>query len=295
MYKLGIEEIKSLHGITTIDKHMVIIDDVNRFKSLDQHDTAEIALMIAFFCQRGSVTMVIDGQEISVHEGQILTLFPTNVISSVESSDDLNGFMVVAAPERLESYILFSKNIWSYITYLRDNPVITPEGDDQELVNCYVELTRKALACSSTKYREDLAVSLMQSFIFQLVDIVTLPQTHVANENGMLKSQDMLFLNFLAIINENKGRIRFVHEAADQLNVTPKYLSMLVMKVSKKPALQWIHDVTFSEIERQMKFTNRSIKQIANDLNFSNLSFFARFFKARYGMSPTDYRKKIRG
>lgn len=293
MYKVGIEEIKRLHRVpeNTAD-HVVIIDNVRQFKAIGQGVDVEMDVVMAFFCQKGRAQLTIDGRDVAVGEGQILVLFPSSTITRAVPSDDLEGFMTVASPARLESYILFSKNIWNYISFLRDNPVITSEGDDDELIRKYIEITRKALTCSSSRYREDLAVSLMQSFIFQLIDIVTLPQHHIASENSMLRRQDTLFLNFLAVVNDSHGRLRFVREAADRLNVTPKYLSMLVVKVSKKPALQWIHDATYAEIERQMKFTNRSIREIAADLNFSNLSFFARFFKAHYGMSPTEYRRQ---
>ena len=39
-------------------------------------------------------------------------------------------------------------------------------------------------------------------------------------------------------------------------------------------------------------FTDMTMQQIANDLNFANPSFFGKYFKEHSGMTPMEYRRK---
>ena len=49
---------------------------------------------------------------------------------------------------------------------------------------------------------------------------------------------------------------------------------------------------TMKAIERRLRFTDMTMQEIANDLNFPNASFFGKYFKEYSGMTPLDYRIK---
>ena len=44
----------------------------------------------------------------------------------------------------------------------------------------------------------------------------------------------------------------------------------------------------------RLKYTDLSIKEIVIDMDFPNISFFGRFVKSMLGMSPREYREKLR-
>ncbi len=89
------------------------------------------------------------------------------------------------------------------------------------------------------------------------------------------------------------GSERSVKAYADRLCVTPKYLSTVCKTVSGKTALEWIHDFLADAITRNLKYTEGSIKEISDVLGFPNMSFFGKFVKTRFGMSPKEYRIKL--
>jgi AraC-like DNA-binding protein len=45
-------------------------------------------------------------------------------------------------------------------------------------------------------------------------------------------------------------------------------------------------------IEHRLRFTDMTMQEIANDLNFANASFFGKDFKEHSGMTPLEYRNK---
>jgi AraC-like DNA-binding protein len=93
-------------------------------------------------------------------------------------------------------------------------------------------------------------------------------------------------------VEESDGRIRRVDEFASQLNITPKYLSIIVKEVMNRRPSNYIQLYTLKAIERRLRFTDMTMQEIANDLNFPNPSFFGKFCKEHLGMTPLEYRMK---
>ena len=61
--------------------------------------------------------------------------------------------------------------------------------------------------------------------------------------------------------------------------------------MSKSKPTDWIDDYVTLEIKLMLKNTTKSIKEIAQELNFSSQSFLGKYFKDRVGVSPKEYRK----
>lgn len=77
---------------------------------------------------------------------------------------------------------------------------------------------------------------------------------------------------------------------ADRLCITPKYLSAVCKATTGKTASDIINRYVVEDIRRLLKQPGKSIKEIANELDFPNLSFFGKYVKKHLGTSPTQYR-----
>ena len=102
---------------------------------------------------------------------------------------------------------------------------------------------------------------------------------------------DIIFTKFIHLVEGNYKRERRVGWYAEQLCITPKYLSETVKQVSRLTPNEWIDNYVILEIRVLLKNSTRSIKEIAMEMNFPNQSFLGKFFKERVGMSPSEYRK----
>ena len=74
--------------------------------------------------------------------------------------------------------------------------------------------------------------------------------------------------------------------------MTPKYLSLLVKNVSNRTAGEWIDNYVVLEAKALLSSSTLSNQEISDRLNFTNQSFFGKYFKQHVGISPTEYRKK---
>lgn len=96
----------------------------------------------------------------------------------------------------------------------------------------------------------------------------------------------------MRLVEESDGRIRRVDEFANQLNITPKYLSTILKEVMNRRPSTYILLYTLKAIERRLRFTDMTMQEIANDLKFPNASFFGKYCKEHLGMTPLEYRNK---
>jgi AraC-like DNA-binding protein len=96
----------------------------------------------------------------------------------------------------------------------------------------------------------------------------------------------------MQMVEQSDGRIRKVEEYASRLNITPKYLFTLLKETMNRRPSDLIQLFTMKAIERRLRFTDMTMQEIANDLEFPNPSFFGRYFKEQSGMTPLEYRIK---
>ena len=103
---------------------------------------------------------------------------------------------------------------------------------------------------------------------------------------------ELLFKRFVHLMADESP---YRHEAgyyADKLCVSRKYLTSVCKRQSGKTPSDLINDVTVNYVRQMLRSSDKTIKQIAADTGFSNLSFFGKFVRRELGMSPKEYRQK---
>jgi len=84
-----------------------------------------------------------------------------------------------------------------------------------------------------------------------------------------------------------------VNFMAEQLFLSPRYLSDLLKQETGKTALELIHLTLISEAKNLLKSADRGVAEIAYELGFENTSYFTRLFKKQTGMRPLDFKKQL--
>ena len=99
-----------------------------------------------------------------------------------------------------------------------------------------------------------------------------------------------LYNQFIELVQKDFRQHRSIKHYAEVLNISPKYFSMLIKKVSGKSAGEWIDEYIMLEARALLKCRRYTIQQISDKLSFPNQSFFAKYFKKHTGRTPTEYR-----
>ena len=91
---------------------------------------------------------------------------------------------------------------------------------------------------------------------------------------------------FFRLLTIHYKKHRSVQFYADKLNLTPKYLSTAIKKVTGRPILEWIHEAVLIDAKMLLRTTHLTVQQISDQLNFSSPSAFVQFFKKHTGKTP---------
>ena len=100
-----------------------------------------------------------------------------------------------------------------------------------------------------------------------------------------------IFNKFIYLVNRSHGIERQLDYYADKMFLSQRYLGSIIKKVSGVTAKEWIDRAAITEIKVLLKHSDKQITQIADQLHFSNDSFFSRFFKRLTWTTPKKYRE----
>ena len=86
---------------------------------------------------------------------------------------------------------------------------------------------------------------------------------------------------------------REVSYYAERLNVSPKYLSATVKRVTGHSVSSYINRATVPILKSFLDDERLSLTQIADRMNFTSLSYFSRYCTKHLGQSPSEYRRSL--
>ncbi|WP_458626609.1 helix-turn-helix domain-containing protein [Winogradskyella sp. PC D3.3] len=139
-------------------------------------------------------------------------------------------------------------------------------------------------------YREEVILASFRLILYQYASFY---KKAYPNLEAKLSRQEDLTLRFLNILNENLKHERSVEFYADILCITSGHLSKILKETTGKTANQLIDEAVILEAKILLNTPALSIAQIAQELRFSDQSFFGKFFKRHTGSSPSAFRKAL--
>lgn len=102
----------------------------------------------------------------------------------------------------------------------------------------------------------------------------------------------MITQNFKDALSRHIYEKQKVTEYADFLSVSPNHLNKCVKATTGQSAQDLLNEMIVLEAKVLLKQTDMQISEIAYKLSQQNHSDFSRFFKAKTGMSPKEYKQK---
>lgn len=238
-------------------------------------------------CRRGNISLMMDEHIYNVCEND-LYVYPAFSQTGVQAvSDDFQGVVGRADFDFVLSSLDSIADTQSHV-YIRFHPLVSLNSTQYRCIEKLIECIRSRKEIR-TSLAPQVVAALVQAFCYEVID------TYITNSREEFKSQkqtrkDKMFQNFLVALHRNFRMHRNVSFYAEHLNLTPRYFSTLVHEVSGKTPLQWITLFVITEAKQLLSNPKTSIKEVANKLNFSEQSFFRRYFKLYTGYSPSEYR-----
>ena len=164
---------------------------------------------------------------------------------------------------------------------------------DMELARTYLRIVKLKMETDRDFFFNEIMHALMKTVFYEMCVIIN-REIKPGESDEELGQSNQIFKKFIEAIANSGCRERSVAYFAQKLCISPKYLSFITRSVSGKPALEWILEYCTDGIAHELKYSDKTIKEISNEFNFPTISSFGKFVKKRLGMSPREYRMKNR-
>lgn len=99
----------------------------------------------------------------------------------------------------------------------------------------------------------------------------------------------------LKFIDEHLQRDIGLNEVAEAAFLSPNYLSQLLKKQTGMAFVEWLTARRMERAQHLLSHTTERIFEVANAVGFADEAYFTRRFRQRFGQSPSEYRKAMRG
>ena len=228
----------------------------------------------------------IDFNHFNVHPFQIYFMIPGQV-HSWNFEGEMRGYVVNFSELFFRSFLLNPDYLDSFSFFDGDssNNVLALGNDIQpNIVGLFEELLVQA---GKAKFREDL-IRVLLLRVFLLVEQGNAQDKRLSARN----QQNPLIRNFQRLIEKNFVNIKQPGAYAELLHVTPNHLNALCKEHLSLQAGAVIRNRIVLEAKRLLINLDFTVSEIAYKLNFSDNSYFTRFFKKETGVTPEVFRAK---
>ena len=239
-------------------------------------------------CHQGMFRFCVDGTSFAVSMGETVFLSPGILFHVQEVSADLRYTLLFYRVEQIRHMLgntVVSMRLYS--TLYPQSCTVAHTGYEEMLTSyarMLLDLEQKEKQDAYSLHEQKL---LLMAVTYRLCSIFS---ASFLKEGKEMRRKIETFEMLVKLIEENFMRERSVAFYADQLCITPKYLSVIVKSVCGKTVQQLIFKAIIRRSIYLMKNTDKTIQQIASDLSFPNASSFGTFFKKHTGLSPKNYR-----
>ena len=296
MKKITFGRVQQEDGIYYNDDGIILIDNITQ-TSLADYEDINLEFNVFVYCEEGKLQLTLNDNVYLLKSQDYILCQAGQHVKDYMMSQDVEFKMLVFTTAAINNSLFLKDAIWNISGLLEQSPKQHLSDEECEIIEHYYELTKVHMnKDGDQKYNHDIIKLLFQALVmefFKMADakikMEGLPDvTADKSQNGVI------FRRFVELLTANDGKIRTVQKAGEMLNVSPKYLSKVISKAGGKTAMQYIHDYTMEAILYRLKYTDLSIKEIVVDMDFPNISFFGKFVKSMLGMSPLEYREKLR-
>lgn len=287
MRDIFLEEAKNWGNADALSNCLALTDQIS-----DAHTTQEptrLNFILMALCLKGQAKYNIDTKEQTVKAGDLLFVSERHIVDNYSASADFECLCIMVSTEFYHGFVQSVQNVSSLLLFSMNNPVVALTPSEVQVFSNYFHTIREKITNTGHHYRENLVKALLLAMFYDMSNVIY--RVEQQGKKPQMRA-DALFSQFIRLLEQNFRAIRRVSWYAEQLFITPKYLSEVVKQTSKRTPNEWIDSYVILEARVLLKTTTMSIKEIADELHFPSQSFLGKYFKEHVGVSPSEFRKQ---
>ena len=266
-------------------------------------------------CRKGKARLNVNYKDWELYEGAVITLFPNDVVElkvdgdckspqtengdckspetengdckSPQTANNFQAEILKYNPSLLrEASLQLEQTVYSSLREDRcrqDTPVVT------NIINGMFSLLKVYFDQSECTCISQLVLCQLKAFFIGFHEYLQRNPQYRSDEVKSYRVRE-LFNRFMMLLEKDYKISRDVNYYAEQMNISSKYLTNIVNQVTGHTPKTIIDQYVILQLKMHLKRTTQSIKEMAWEFHFADVSFFCRYFKKHTGLTPQQIR-----
>ena len=240
-----------------------------------------------------------------LYEGAVITLFPNDVVElkvdgdfkspqtengdckSLQTANCFKAEILKYNPSLLrEASLQLERTVYSSLREDRcrqDTPVVT------NIINGMFGLLKVYFDQSECTCISQLVLCQLKAFFIGFHEYLQRNPQYRPDEVKSYRVRE-LFNRFMMLLERDYKISRDVNYYAEKMNISSKYLTNIVNQVTGHTPKTIIDQYVILQLKLHLKRSTQSIKEMAWEFHFADVSFFCRYFKKHTGLTPQQIR-----
>ena len=276
-------------------------------------------------CRKGKARLNVNYKDWELYEGAVITLFPNDVVElkvdgdckspetengdckspqtengdckspqtengdckSPQTANSFQAEILKYNPSLLrEASLQLEQTVYSSLREDRcrqDTPVVT------NIINGMFGLLKVYFDQSECTCISQLVLCQLKAFFIGFHEYLQRNPQYRPDEVKSYRVRE-LFNRFMMLLEKDYKISRDVNYYAEKMNISSKYLTNIVNQVTGHTPKTIIDQYVILQLKMHLKRTTQSIKEMAWEFHFADVSFFCRYFKKHTGLTPQQIR-----
>lgn len=260
---------------------------------------------VILICRKGKARLNVNYKDWELYEGAVITLFPNDVVElkvdgdckspetengdckSPQTANNFQAEILKYNPSLLrEASLQLEQTVYSSLRKDRcrqDTPVVT------NIINGMFSLLKVYFDQSECTCISQLVLCQLKAFFIGFHEYLQRNPQYRPDEVKSYRVRE-LFNRFMMLLERDYKISRDVNYYAAQMNISSKYLTNIVSQVTGHTPKTIIGQYVILQLKLHLKRSTQSIKEMAWEFHFADVSFFCRYFKKHTGLTPQQIR-----
>ena len=293
----SISEFLEFRGLPKPEHPLVTVYNFEDLKYLNAEEPK--SLMLDFYSialkRNANAKMRYGQQEYDFKEGVLLFISPGQVFS-IEGNAELQhtGWSLLIHPDFLWNTPLAQKiKQYEYFGYAVHEALHLSDKEEKMIITIMKNIQQEYQS-NIDKFSQDVIIAQIELLLtyaerFYNRQFIT---RKISNHQILARLEKFLEEYFNSDSLAQKG-LPTVHFIAENLNVSPNYLSGLLKLHTGQSTQQHIHNKLIEKAKEKLSTTSLSISEIAFELGFEHQQSFSKLFKTKTNVSPLEFRQSF--
>jgi AraC-like DNA-binding protein len=229
-------------------------------------------------------------------EGGLLFASPNQLIGGGTGEENpIEGcslYALLIHPDLLLGYPLAKKiRQYGFFSYSANEALHLSEQEKATVISIF-EMIREELDSRIDDFSQDVVISQIELLLnyanrFYKRQFIT----RKAVNNDMLQRLEELLEGYFSRETGLSQGLPTVGWLAEQLHISPSYLSDMLRSLIGQNAQQYIHDKLIEKAKEKLSTTTLTVSEVAYELGFEHSQSFSKLFKTKTNLSPSEFRR----